>query len=131
MSQDQTYTGAATGSVRIVLRLEGLAVLAAATVAYFTIGGSPWLFALLFFAPDLSFVFYSAGPHAGAVAYNSVHSYLLPAALLALAWLTGVDVLWQLALIIAAHIGFDRSLGYGLKYAGDFKATHLGRLGRK
>lgn len=34
-----------------------------------------------------------------------------------------------LALIWTAHIGFDRALGYGLKYATAFGETHLGRLG--
>jgi len=27
-----------------------------------------------------------------------------------------------------AHIGFDRALGYGLKYPSGFKDTHLGRV---
>lgn len=35
-----------------------------------------------------------------------------------------------LALIWVAHIGFDRALGYGLKYASGFGDTHLGRIGR-
>ncbi|MEO6206023.1 MAG: DUF4260 family protein, partial [Mycobacteriales bacterium] len=34
-----------------------------------------------------------------------------------------------LALLWFAHIGMDRGLGYGLKYATDFKHTHLGRIG--
>ncbi|HLA02836.1 MAG TPA: DUF4260 family protein [Aestuariivirga sp.] len=29
-----------------------------------------------------------------------------------------------------AHIGLDRAIGYGLKYASDFRDTHLGRIGR-
>ena len=33
------------------------------------------------------------------------------------------------ALIWAAHIGFDRALGYGLKYPTAFSDTHLGRIG--
>lgn len=47
-------------------------------------------------------------------------------------------VLWYLkrsdlvyfVLIWIAHIGFDRTLGYGLKYDSGFKFTHLGRIGR-
>jgi hypothetical protein len=35
-----------------------------------------------------------------------------------------------LALIWLAHIGFDRMLGYGLKYQSGFGDTHLGRIGR-
>jgi hypothetical protein len=33
-----------------------------------------------------------------------------------------------IAVIWAAHIGMDRMIGYGLKYAGgDFKETHIQR----
>ena len=34
------------------------------------------------------------------------------------------------ALVWAAHIGFDRALGYGLKLPHGFQSTHLGDLGR-
>ena len=37
-------------------------------------------------------------------------------------------VLIQLAAIWFAHIGMDRTVGYGLKYASAFKATHLQRV---
>jgi hypothetical protein len=37
----------------------------------------------------------------------------------------------SLALIWLAHIGFDRALGYGLKYAAGFGFTHLGRIGKE
>ena len=36
-----------------------------------------------------------------------------------------------MALIWAAHIGFDRMLGYGLKYPTGFGDTHLGAIGRR
>jgi hypothetical protein len=29
--------------------------------------------------------------------------------------------------ILIAHVGMDRAVGYGLKYAGGFKITHLQR----
>lgn len=35
----------------------------------------------------------------------------------------------SVALIAVAHIGFDRALGYGLKYSSAFTHTHLGRIG--
>ena len=34
------------------------------------------------------------------------------------------------ALIWAAHVGFNRTLGYGLKYASAFGHTHLGLVGK-
>ncbi len=39
--------------------------------------------------------------------------------------------LWLAALVWIAHIGFDRALGFGLKYASRFGDTHLGRTGRR
>ena len=110
--------------------MEQAAILIAATAVYFTGTDAPWwLYAALFFAPDVSFAAYLAGPKAGAIAYNAVHTYALPA-VLALAWLaTGSPWLVWTALVLAAHIGFDRMLGYGLKHASDFRDTHLGRIG--
>ena len=73
---------------------------------------------------------YLAGPRAGAIAYNAVHTYIGPGLLAALAWVTHASWFASLALIWIAHIGIDRALGYGLKYATAFSDTHLGRIGR-
>ena len=122
-------SGAVSGGLRTLIRLEGLTLFAGMILLY-TIGSGPWwLFAILFLAPDLSFVAYLAGPKFGAIAYNAAHSYLAPMALM----VTGFGMNWPLALSIAtiwfAHIGFDRALGYGLKYFAGFSFTHLGRIG--
>ena len=124
-------TGAVTGTVRLVLRLEGLAALAVATAAYAALGGNWWLYAIVFFMPDLSFVAFAISTRVGATVYNAVHSYIGPAVVGLIGWWLGIDLFWQLALIVAAHIGFDRSLGYGLKYPSAFQHTHLGIMGRK
>lgn len=116
---------------RLLLRLEGLALFVLATVAYAYTGLSWWLYAILFLAPDLSFAAYTAGPKPGAVIYNALHSTLGPAILAGLGWLLNSGLLLGLAAIWAAHIGFDRMLGYGLKYASGFNDTHLGRIGLK
>ena len=123
---DAPIPGAVTGAARAWLRLEGAAALAVAVLLYAR-GGHPWLlFAALFLAPDLSFAGYLAGPRVGAAAYNLAHSYALPlalgGALLATGYAPAVPLVW------AAHIGFDRALGYGLKYPTAFGATHLGDL---
>jgi hypothetical protein len=123
--------GFVNGAPRLLLRAEGLAIALASIAAFSSIGASWRLFAALVLAPDLAILFYLAGPRTGAFAYNAVHVYLGPLALLgaavALAAPTGVAV----ALIWSAHIGFDRALGYGLKYGEGFAFTHLGRIGRQ
>jgi hypothetical protein len=111
------------------LRIEGLAVFAAAVAAFHLTGGNWWLFAALILAPDLTAIGYVAGPRAGATAYNLVHTYTVPIALGTLAWLAGGTWALPVALIWIAHIGIDRALGYGLKYD-SFGVTHLGLIGR-
>jgi len=120
--------GSVDGSVRVWLRVEGLAVLAAAIFIYVRSGHSWILLVVLFLAPDLSFFGYAMGPRIGAVSYNVFHSYIFPLALAGGLWLAGDSM--AVALIWIAHIGFDRLLGYGLKYPSGFGDTHLGRLGR-
>ena len=116
---------------RLLLRLEGLALFILATGAFTYTGTSWWLFAVLFFSPDLSFAGYLAGPRLGAWAYNALHSTLGPAVLAGLGLFLDHSMLLGLAAIWAAHIGFDRMLGYGLKYTSGFNDTHLGRIGRQ
>jgi hypothetical protein len=122
--------GQVVGGVRRWLRAEGLAALAAAVAAYASTGRGWGLFALLFLVPDLTFAAFAAGPRAGAAAYNAAHSYVGPLALGLLAHATGAPGVLAAACIWAAHVGFDRALGYGLKYASGFGDTHLGRIGR-
>jgi|SRR6187402_49134 len=123
----EEFHGAARGGVRTLLRLEGLAVLLA-SIFFFEVGHGRWsIFALLFFAPDLSFVLYAIDRKLATAGYNAMHSYLLPVALLCLGVLH--PAVMPYALIWTAHIGFDRALGYGLKYESGFGDTHLGRLG--
>jgi hypothetical protein len=118
--------GVTAGAPRRLLRLEAAAVLALALSAFARLHGDWGLFALLFLVPDLSMLGYLAGPRIGAGAYNAAHSYLGPALLGAAALVGPGPVALHLALIWAAHIGFDRMLGYGLKYDDAFKLTHLG-----
>ena len=108
-----------------LLRLEGAIVFMSAVAAYIALHGSLILFALLILAPDASMIGYLANPRAGSLIYNTVHIYLLPVALLAIGWIAGFPVGVQIALILLAHIGVDRAVGYGLKYPTEFKDTHL------
>ncbi|MCP8941041.1 DUF4260 domain-containing protein [Alsobacter sp. SYSU M60028] len=123
--------GATFGGVSTMLRLEAAVVLTAAVLAYRETGGSWWLFTGLFFVPDLSMLGYLANRKLGAALYNGGHTYLAPAALALLGWSQGLPQLFGPALIWAAHIGFDRLMGYGLKYGSAFGATHLGWRGKR
>ena len=123
--------GSASGGVRDVLRLEGAAAFAA-VIALYGHSGFSWLaFAFLFLAPDLSMLAYLAGPRPGALAYNLVHTYALALPLAFAGFALDSTDASAVALIWIAHIGFDRMLGYGLKYVSGFGDTHLGRIGHK
>ena len=116
-----------------LLRLEGLALMALSLLAYHRY--SAWglrEFALLFLLPDIALLAYALGARAarlGAYAYNVTHTYFGPMLMLVYGMLTDTRWALSLGLIWLAHIGFDRALGYGLKYTQGFRYTHLGRVG--
>jgi hypothetical protein len=110
------------------LRLEGLVALGLTTYLYVNVGGSWLLFGALFFVPDISFAGYLAGARVGATMYNLAHSYVGPLTLAGAFFVSERPEL-LLALVWGAHVGFDRALGYGLKYPTAFGDTHLGRIG--
>lgn len=116
--------------VKAILRLEGAAVFAAAVALYAHAGFSWPLFAVLFLAPDLAMLPYLIGPRAGAAAYNFAHTYALALPLALVGFWLASPVASALGLIWICHIGMDRMLGYGLKYASGFTDTHLSRIGR-
>ena len=122
-------TGAVTGGLRTLLRLEGLTLFAGMTVLYAVWDGSWWVYAILFLVPDLSFAAYLAGPQVGAIVYNAAHSYLAPVTLMITGFAITSPLILSIAMIWLAHIGIDRALGYGLKYSSGFPFTHLGRIG--
>ncbi|CAI2022231.1 DUF4260 domain-containing protein [Serratia plymuthica] len=120
-----------TPPMRVILRLESLLVLLVSVALYQHQEYSWWQFAGCFLIPDISFLGYAFGKKVGAIGYNLAHSYIGPA-LCALLFVLFPQPFWLItALIWCAHIGFDRTLGYGLKYAQGFAYTHLGRLNDK
>ena len=125
-----TATGAATGGVKILLRLEGLTLFAGMTLLYAVWGGSWWIYFVLFLVPDLSFAAYLADPKTAAIVYNAAHSYMAPVTLMTAGFTLDSPLWLSIALIWMAHIGIDRALGYGLKYSAGFGFTHLGRIGK-
>src|SRR5262245_45558142 len=129
MNSTTSAPPAVAGSLRVLLRVEALAVFAVALAAYAR-GDHGWgRLAALFLVPDVSLLVYLIGPRAGAAAYNTAHSYIGPLALLGVA-LALLPAAMPYALMWFAHCGLDRALGFGLKYPTAFADTHLGRIGR-
>ena len=86
-------------------------------------------FVLLFLTPDLAIAAYLFGKKAGAATYNLVHLEVWPLILGAIGITQDESTLVQVALIWLAHIGIDRAVGLGFKYAdADFQDTHLNRV---
>ncbi len=109
----------------ILLRAEGLALFISASALYASTSGNGWAFVLLLLTPDLAMVGYLVNPRVGSMTYNALHTMVLPLALFVVAWIAGWMTVVHIALIWLAHIGMDRMMGYGLKYATEFKDTHM------
>jgi hypothetical protein len=112
----------------VLLRLEGLALFGAAMGLYAVQGFGWGLFALLLLVPDLAALGYLGGKRLGSRLYNVAHTISLPLLLGGLSLAFGSALGVQLTLIWLAHIGMDRTVGYGLKYADSFKHTHLSEV---
>lgn len=86
------------------------------------------MFFILLFTPDISMFGYLVNNKVGAVIYNLVHTYSSPIIVIILGLLLTSPIVVSLGLILSAHIGMDRMIGFGLKYPTDFKDTHLNRV---
>ena len=123
--------GMVEGQVRSWLRLEGLAAFGAGLVLFWLSGGNWLFFVPLLLLPDVSMLGYLAGPRTGAATYNLVHNWALGFGTLVIGlWLDSPTVL-LVAGVLLAHVGMDRTLGYGLKLPTAFGDTHLGHIGKR
>ena len=118
------------GGPRLLLRIEGAAYAALALVGYACSGYSWWLFAALILVSDVSMLGYLTNASIGAAIYNLVRTLTFPILLLFGAVLFANMLLLAVGTIWVVHIGADRALGYGLKYATGFGNTHLSHSGR-
>src|ERR1700744_305099 len=92
-------TGAVTGGLRTMLRLEGLTLFAGMTLLYAVWGGSWWVYVILFLVPDISFLAYLSGPKFGAMIYNTMHTYLIPVPLMVTGFGFEAPMLLSIAII--------------------------------
>ena len=129
LSAPSTQTTAPRISLpKLLLHLEGLANFITAIALYANQQGNWWTFALLLFTPDVAMLGYLHSTRLGAFTYNLAHTYITPLLLIALSVAIASPLLMHLALILLAHIGMDRMVGYGMKYPTAFKDTHLGKV---
>jgi hypothetical protein len=112
-----------------ILRLEGLGYLILTCALYQYLNFSWTQFALYFLVPDIAILVYVfTNARAGMIAYNLTHSSIGASIAGLLGILLHQTLFMQISLIWFAHIGFDRVLGYGLKFPIGFRVTHLGVL---
>jgi hypothetical protein len=97
----------------------------------YNLGLPIWIWIPLFLSPDISMLGYLIDTQAGAFAYNVFHHRGIALALAFAGYFAHVPVLLTIGILLFAHSSFDRMMGYGLKYADDFKHTHLGWLPAK
>ena len=112
----------------VLVRTEGAVLLALSILLYGLFGESWLLFVVLFLVPDLSMLGYLGGPLIGAVSYNLFHTYAPAGLLAAFGLLTGSLLLVSVALVWFSYIGFDRMVGFGLKYPTEFSTPPTNAL---
>ena len=88
------------------------------------------VFLLIFFTPDLGALGLLINNRIGSYTYNFTHSYITGGIFLVSYWFFKNELLLTLGLLVFAHASFDRTLGYGLKYADSPDHTHLGYIGK-
>lgn len=101
------------------------ALLISGVYFYHSLGFAWWIFLLLFLWPDLFMVGFLLNSKIGAALYNLVHTETLPLALTLFSFSTHRAQAMAFSMIWLAHIGFDRAIGFGLKYGTTFNDTRL------
>ncbi|MCA9333156.1 DUF4260 domain-containing protein [Candidatus Saccharibacteria bacterium] len=112
-------------------RLEGLAIFILVSLSYVLAGYSFVIFIFGLLIPDISMLGYLVNNRVGAFAYNIGHSLTFPLLVFGLGYWNKVDGIIIIGLIWLAHIGMDRTFGYGLKKNRGFMYTHLGDIKSK
>lgn len=113
-----------------LLKLEEIALFLFCIFLFNQLNFAWWWFPALLLLPDLGMLGYLISTKAGAFTYNLLHHRLVATSVAFYALTYGSDY-WKLAAIILfAHISFDRAMGYGLKYNDSFSNTHLGVIGK-
>lgn len=117
-------------NLKFLLNLEELALFLGSVLLFgLATSYSWWVFALLFFLPDISFAAYLINTKIGSWIYNLLHHKGIMIVLILAGYFTEMEWLLAVGIVFLGHAAFDRVFGYGLKFPDDFKHTHLGRIG--
>ena len=86
------------------------------------------MFLVLILLPDIGMLGYLVNTKTGALTYNVFHHKGLAILILLIGIYFEIEVMQLIGIILFSHAALDRIFGYGLKYADNFKNTHLGHL---
>ncbi len=113
-----------------LLRIEELAMFGLAIYLNSYLPFEGWVFWAFFLAPDISMLGYLINTRVGAFAYNVFHHKGVAIACYLAGYFLVIHELTLAGVVLFGHSSFDRIMGYGLKYADNFKNTHLGWIGQ-
>ncbi|MEQ1552992.1 MAG: DUF4260 domain-containing protein [Ferruginibacter sp.] len=119
--------------MKVVLKLEEVAMAAMGIylLRIYNLGLPIWLWAIIFFSPDISMLGYLINTKMGAICYNIFHHKGIAILVAVIGFYLHADVMLSIGILLFAHASFDRVFGYGLKHFDGFKNTHLGSLEKK
>lgn len=112
-----------------LIKLEELAMFGLSIYLFSLLNFAWWWYPALILAPDIGMIGYAINTRAGAVTYNLFHHKAIAIVILVLGYAFDHQWLTLSGIILFGHASMDRIFGYGLKYADDFKNTHLGKIG--
>ena len=108
-----------------LIRLEEIALFGLSIYLFALLDYAWWWFPLLLLVPDIGMIGYAADKKAGAYVYNFVHHRGIAIVIYLIGAFAAQQVLQLVGIILFAHSTIDRVFDFGLKYADDFKHTHL------
>jgi uncharacterized protein DUF4260 len=101
--------------MKLLTRLEELAFVLLSIYLFSRLPYAWWVYPVLFFAPDLSFIGYAGGKRLGAAVYNVVHHKAVAVAAYLAGGLLALPPLSLAGVILLGHSSLDRVLGFGLQ----------------
>ena len=114
--------------MKSVLKLEELLQFALGIYLFSTLSYTWWWFLVLILLPDIGMLGYLINTKTRALTYNVFHHKGLAILIFLAGIYFEIEVMQLIGTILFSHAALDRVFGYGLKYADNFKNTHLGHL---